>query len=518
MNYPQIFYIDPPDDVEKIKEKIRKTKREKVILVLPEENKNLKNIKALTILKKEAQNLGKELSLFSTDSYYRKLAEECGIKVEDSLIGATFSTEGELSFRPRMRDVLPRRERGPLTLSGTGKQQKEEKPSFKKRRILPWTIYLLIFIAVGAAIAFSLLWLPKAEVTIVPAGQEIEFSGRFKVEKGVTLDVKRKIVPGVLLEKTNQVERVFKATGEEKRVDKARGKITIYNETSRSYRFLPHTRFESEDGKIFRQPAGSDWIFIPAGTKEKPGTVEIEVEAAEAGEEYNIGPCRFTLPGLKGTSLYDKIYAKSTEKMKGGFIGKVTVVTQEDINKAKEQLLNLKENLISQTKQELSKEISVHFQSLIEGALIDEEITFDKNPGDVASVFKGREKIIVRFLNFNEEDVQKIIADILSTKIKENIEVEEVVSTQQINYKILENDIKNGIMEIGFEGKEKVAWKIPGDQIKKAIKGMKGEDFQKYIDKNMKGKIENATLKLWPFWVKKIPEREDRIFIKILYQ
>jgi len=186
MNYPQIFYIDPPDDIEKIKEKIRKTKREKVILVLPEENKNLKNIKALTILKKEAQNLGKELSLFSTDSYYRKLAEECGIKVEDSLIGTTFSTEGELSFRPRMRDVLPRREKGTLALSGTRKPQKEEKPSFKKRKILPWMIYLLIFIAVGAAIAFSLLWLPKAEVTIVPAGQEIEFSGRFKVEEGAT--------------------------------------------------------------------------------------------------------------------------------------------------------------------------------------------------------------------------------------------------------------------------------------------------------------------------------------------
>jgi len=523
MDYPQIFYIDPPDDLEKVREKIKKTKREKVILVLPEENKNLKSIKALTILKKQAQDLGKKLSIFSTDSYYKRLAEDCGIEVEDSLIGGTFSTKGELSFRPRIRDVLPKTEESPLTLSVNKKQEGKEKAikqetSVKKKRILSLVIYSLVFIGIAGGVAFSLLWLPKAEVTIIPAGQEIEFSGRFKVEKDANLDVKGRVLPGTLLEKTKQIERTFKATGEEKRVDKARGKITIYNETSSPYRFLPHTRFETEDGKVFRQPAGSDWISIPAGSKESPGTVEIEVEATEAGEEYNIGPTRFTLPGLKGTSLYDKIYAKSTEKMKGGFIGTATVVTQADINRAKEELQKLKQDLISQAKQEILKEVSPNFQSLADGISIDEEITFDKNPGDIAQVFKGRERIIAKFLGFSEEDFQKIIADVLLSKIKKNIEVEEVVSTQQVKYKILKNDIESGIMEIEFEGKEKVAWKITSEQIKKAIKGMSGEDFQKYVDENMKEKIENATLKLWPFWVSKIPEREDRIFVKIIYQ
>lgn len=529
MNFHQILYINPVDDVESTKRKIKESKREKIILVLPGENKNLKNIESLTSLKKEAQRLGKILTIFSSDSYYRKLAEECGIEIEKSLIENSFFQKGEVSFRPKIRDILPKREieEKPVPKKVEIERAEEEIPKRKPKIITP-LLFILFFILIVGGILFGFYYLPKAEILIVPAGEEIEFSGEFLAKKEGVFDLKTGTVPGILLKKEKEVEKSFLATGSEKRVDKAKGEIVVYNEDSRSHNFLPYSRFESPDGKIFRQPEGSDWISIPAGSKENPGKVEIKVVADEAGEEYNIEPTKFTLPGLKGTDLYRKIYGKSTAKMEGGFIGVAKVITKEDIEKAKKEMERLEENLTSEVREEVLKELSLSLQFLKESIFIlKEEIIFDKKVATIGETFKGRAKVTAAVLKFDEKDVQTIIVAILKDKIKEGVEFEEVVSSLKVEYEILENKIPDCLeklpegkceMKIKFKGKEKAAWKIEGEEIKTSLLGRGPTEFETYIKEDMKGKIEKAELILWPFWVNKIPQRKDRIFIKVQYE
>jgi hypothetical protein len=528
MNYSQIFYIDPPDDLNKVREKLKETQKEKIILVLPEENKKLKSIENLTILKKEAQSLGKRLSIFSSDPKYKKLAEDCGIEIEGSLLEEGFSRGGELVFRPKISDILP-----PTSKSSAqnlppkeikekkieierGTPEKETFPSKKKKWVSP-LIYSLLFIILVGGVGFSWIYLPRAKITIIPAGEEIEFSGSFKAQKDANLNVEANIVPGAFIEKSQDIEKSFLATEIETREDKANGTITIYNEDSSSHRFVPGTRFKSEDGKIFKS---QDWVNIPAGSKTKPGQVQIEVVAEKAGEEYNIGPTTFTIPGLQGMDLYGLIYAKSTEAMSGGFVGEAKVVGKEDLENAKKEMETLEENLASQMKDEILKEVSPNTQSLLEELIVVEkgEISFDKKAGEVGETFKGKATVTARLLNFNEDDVQEIIAKAIATKIKEGVEFEEVVSTQEIQYEILKNDIENGVMEVSFKGTEDVAWKVTADQIKEAVVGMDENSFQNYVGEQMGGKIKDGKVELWPFWVKKIPKREDRIFVEIKYE
>lgn len=529
--YSQIFYIDPDEDAEVVKKKIKESRKEKIILVLPEENKNLKNIQNLTILKKEAQSLNKKLTIFSTDRHYRNFAEDCGIEIEETLIGGSFFKEGEISFRPKVRDILPRSEIGKehvqnekksdwqLSVSQTSqaersKEEIKEKPKEKKSNNL--LFYFLLFILFVCGAAFSLIWLPKATITLIPTSEEIEFFGAFSVKKDGNLDIKTKIAGGALVEKEKEVEKSFLASGSEKRVDKAKGKVTIYNETLSIRKFIAGTRFESPEGKIFKS---QDYISLPSSSGGEPGKVEIEVVALEAGEEYNIGPSDFTLPGLKpyGT-LYEKIYAKSSEPMEGGFIGETKVVLKEDIEKAKTEMSKLEENLIAEAKKEILDKISPNAQFLKDEILVEKgETIFDKNAGDIGETFKGVIKVKAKLLVPKEEDIQEIIAEIVKNKIKEGIDFEEVISSQTVEYKILKSDQEKGLLEISFSGKEKVALKIEVNEVKEKALGMTGEEFRNYIEKEMGGKVKDAKIEFWPFWVSKIPQREERVSVLIKY-
>lgn len=535
----QIFYIEPSDNLDKVRQELRKSQKEKIVLVLPEENRKLKNIESLTILKKEAQSLGKRLAIFSTDLQYKKLAEDCGIEIEGSLIvNEDFSSSKNEPLRPKISDILPKNQatfssqaqtrekiqrpeisnvnQQPFVYQTQNDFQEEKTSSQKNKWLKPfiWTLLVCIF---GGGAFFAFNYLPRANINIVPVSEEIDFSGQFTVQKDAILDAEAKIVPGMLIEKSQEIEKSFLATKTEDKNEKARGTITIYNEDSSSHRFVPNTRFKSEDGKIFKS---TDWVSIPAGSKNNPTQVQVEVVADEPGEEYNIGPTNFTIPGLEGLAIYNLIYAKSTEPMSGGFVGTAKVVGEEDLEKAKTEMEPLVENLAKELKDEVLKEMPSDLQPLLENLIVVEkgEIIFDKKAGDVGETFKGKAKVTAKVLSFNEDDVQEIIAKIISSKVKDEVDFEEIVSSQEIKYEVLKNDLEKGTLEVAFEGKEKIAWKVSADQIKKEVAGLDESGFQKYIEEDMAGKITDGTATLWPFWVKKIPQREDRIFIEIKYR
>lgn len=130
----QVIYIGFNDTPEEVKNKVKKTQKEKVILVLPEENNNLKKEKAILDLKKEIQDKGKELTIFSTDSVYKKLAEKCGIKVETSLISESFFEKEKTNFQSKIKisDILPRRET--INLKPEIRKEPKEEIPFQKEK------------------------------------------------------------------------------------------------------------------------------------------------------------------------------------------------------------------------------------------------------------------------------------------------------------------------------------------------------------------------------------------------
>lgn len=100
----------------------------------------------------------------------------------------------------------------------------------------------------------------------------------------------------------------------------ASGTITVYNDFANTpVKLVKSTRFATPDGLVFRTPAD---IVIPGKRGSTPGSVDVLVVADQKGTSYNVGPIdRFSLPGLKGGAMYDKVYARSSVAMSGGFAG-----------------------------------------------------------------------------------------------------------------------------------------------------------------------------------------------------
>jgi hypothetical protein len=102
--------------------------------------------------------------------------------------------------------------------------------------------------------------------------------------------------------------------------DPASGTITIANSQTKPQALIKNTRFQSAQGLVFRI---RDSVTIPAG-----GHIDATVYADEAGDKYNIGPTTFTVPGLKGSTAYTQVTAKSDAPMAGGFTGTRPSVAQ----------------------------------------------------------------------------------------------------------------------------------------------------------------------------------------------
>jgi hypothetical protein len=60
--------------------------------------------------------------------------------------------------------------------------------------------------------------------------------------------------------------------------DPSQGQIKVYNKTNKEYSFVPNTRMETSDGRLFQT---LDWFKLPPGTQELPGEVVISVKAME---------------------------------------------------------------------------------------------------------------------------------------------------------------------------------------------------------------------------------------------
>ena len=136
----------------------------------------------------------------------------------------------------------------------------------------------------------------------------------------------------------------FLPSGTGEKSGKAGGTVVLHNETSRDQPLVATTRLLTTDGKLFRLESG---VKVPAKS-----TITAMVAADKEGAEYEIGPSRFTIPGLNQT-LQQSIYATSSAAMIRGAASD-KVVTLQDLEMAKE---TLKQRLLEKARTELQKQI-----------------------------------------------------------------------------------------------------------------------------------------------------------------
>jgi len=179
---------------------------------------------------------------------------------------------------------------------------------------------LLVAIVLGIVLYVSTV---QATIRISPVTQTLSAEVLLDV---VPTPTRENEIRGTLVSgKLNRTE-TFQPSGEgAKEVEgTARGTVTIYNTSTSAQALVATTRLLSPDGILFRIDSA---VNVPAG-----GSAEVAVHADLPGKTGDIGPTRFTIPGLSA-ALQELIYAESTKAFTGGF-AKVAVISQGDIDRA----------------------------------------------------------------------------------------------------------------------------------------------------------------------------------------
>ena len=194
----------------------------------------------------------------------------------------------------------------------------------KKETILQLPLStLLSFVRVGA---LEKLIFTKHFSVMLKSGGWHYWSLKSFERTNILIQIKKDFeIKGRFLENELLESKIFLAIGEGEKEAKAKGEVILINDFyDRNQILVEETRLLSSENILFRLVQR---VEIPAR-----GKIKVRVAADEIGEQGNIGPSRFTLPGLLPASQ-EKVYAESSEAITGGKI-KIKIVLAEDIEKA----------------------------------------------------------------------------------------------------------------------------------------------------------------------------------------
>lgn len=377
-----------------------------------------------------------------------------------------------------------------------------------------WYKFFFIFIGLALITAFLVgyLVLPTTEITIIPKREATDFDLLVVGSKDITeIDQNLNKIPLQEVRVTESMNDSFRSTGEEYVNKKARGTVTIYNEySSESQVLVATTRFETPDHKIYRIEEN---IRIPGAKIEEgriiPSSIEVELAADQPGEEYNIGLTNFTIPGFEGTPKFAGFYAKSKTEMTGGAIGKMKVVSADDLAQAKQ---SLEEKLKEKVNKVFEDQMPGNLKILDQGMKQEiTNLTSNIEQGTQAEEFTLEMSATVRALYYNEEDLEKLADFNLLANISKDKTI--VPDSQEIELDSPVIDWDDGQASFYAHVKSDIVNQIDTDDLKEEITGKNEVEVRKYL--TSRDDIERAKVSFWPFWVKKIPLQEKKIKITI---
>lgn len=490
----KIINIASSDNFEDILAAVRESESTSLILIVPKSNKVFKSKNKTEQLKNHFEKLGKEVSLISTGETAVKNAKSAGFDILREAVKLSEKEDDEISSLYSEKPV-----------GGAGEKKEVREGGIKK--------FVLIFLGASLLSFLFIVFTSLSQATIKIIPRKSDFSINVPVtlsDKITQTDAVYGVIPGKLIEFEKVVSRLFPSTGEKEVFQKANGRITIYNNFSTSPQTLvATTRFQTPEGLIFRIPEA---VTVPGAAKTgdelKPGEIEVQVVADRAGQEYNIEPAEFKIPGFLGSPKYQGFYAKSFKKFSGGFIGPATFVTKEDLAKAEE---SVRQEILESIRAEIA--LLNNFKVLDEATDIKIERLGDSdNVGAVIEEFKITLKGKVETIAFKESDIFVFI----SQYVKNSQDLVVLNKGLIVDYAEPEFDKEKNELSLKLVSSGQTVKNINKEKIISSVSGRKSSEIKNYFNGLIE--IESAQISLSPFWIRSAPKDKNKIKIDIVLE
>lgn len=242
----------------------------------------------------------------------------------------------------------------------------------QKKRGYVYIIAVFLIVIAGAFGASALM--SGAEVSVYPHHRSPNINAKLVAYP----DVRSEELTYELMPLEEVAERQVKASGQETVTTQTTGLIEIIKTTPGAERLIKNTRFRSPDGLVFRI---QESVVVPGAVTDSegnsvPGTIQAEVFADEAGDEYNLAAgTRFDVPGFQEngfTELYNAIYAENRSALTGGYDGPRFMIDEKELETARQALhVELRDRLLEMMEEQkpagyviFEDAVSVTFNSL----------------------------------------------------------------------------------------------------------------------------------------------------------
>jgi len=569
----KVVYIEIDDELNMVFEKVKQVNAKHVYIVVPQRAVLFQSVVNLKILKRKAAEDNKKIYFITNDKNGIYLSEQVGIPLYDKTsedkpsLFSTALNDDKLRITPLKASVNSVEDEGPLRLTErklsiseilrknkdkrtldvskinqNNKQKlKQTKPRFVVIAPNRHALVGLIVISVFILLTIVYIALPGATIYLTPQASVLEKAVNITLadyqRNKIELDTHPfHMIASYPISVTINKTITQYSTGKKmsNRGANAKGKITIFNTSENDWPLIAKTRFQNNDGIVFRILAP---VVVPKAASTGPGKLEVMVVADEVdaygqvvGERGNIPPARFFLPGLREDSRKN-IYAESKEGMTGGITDYVPYITKEDIETAQ---TIVKEEVTKAAKEALDKAVldknkiveSSSKYVLLKGdksvKVSDIKITID--PGlenKELRDFPVSGEVVVSGIYYDSTEMLKILQDELMMKKSPQKELLKI-NDQSITYQIFEWDENHDKVKVtaNIKGIEQFAIDPSTEngqrlatKIKEHITGKGIEEAKLYIQ-NLP-EVNKVDIESWPYWAPTIPSLPDNIQFEI---
>ncbi len=549
------IYIDVDDEITSIVEKVQKSSSKIVALVLPKRAVVLQSIVNMKLLKRTADEASKRVVLITSETGLLPLAGAVGVytaknlqskpeipaapespELDDELLETEEASEepdiddsasvGELSGEDADDDVFesaaPAAAAAGVAVAASrkakkGKAGKDAKapkaPKDKKNKVPNFDrfrkrVVIGVLVGIGLLVAcyFAFFVAPKAKITIQTETSTVNSSINFTASTtATTVDVAGKVVPAkeVTADKTDSQKAP--ATGQKDLGTKASGAVVMSipcSSVSGAPPQIPAGTAVSTNGLNFITQSTVN-LTTPSFSGGCKFSGEANVVAQSNGDQYNVSSGRsFTVAG------FSSVTATNPSAMSGGVSKIAKVVSQQDVDTAKQKITDSSQ----QVKSDLQKQLEDQgYYALLDSFKTKTE-TITASPqvdqeGTEVTVTAAR---TYSMIGVKRDDLHALIVD--SVKSDTEDRKQQVQDDGIVNAVFRINDSKDPTSTpITMQVPVVLGPKIDTEALKKQVAGKKKGDIDSII-KSIDG-VKEVTVQYSPFWVSTTPKNTDKITI-----
>ncbi len=378
----------------------------------------------------------------------------------------------------------------------------EEPSSFSWRRIFLWGGAAICLILLGLVLSASFT---GVTLTVTPKTELATVHHPFTALRVATAPLHFEVVP---IRET--AETTIPADTAKKVSERASGTIVIYNNfSSKPQRLIKNTRFETEDGLIYRIAQS---VTVPGttvkGGRTLPGSVEAIVYADSPGKEYNIPLADFTIPGFKtDKARFAGFYARSKTPMTGGFDGVVKTPSDEALTRVRAAL---RADLDVRVTKKLQGAVPKGF-ILFDGArtLTRESPVPEERGTNLALV---RETVVGAAYLFKREDLARAVAAAVFPSYQGSVPLE-IPELNALSFRLtdpLKAD-REAVDTLRFtlDGTARVVWLYDETKLRSALVGKQKAELAGVLGSFPT--IERVDMVMRPFWSTRFPDNPKKI-------